>query len=653
MNTGIFLEAETFADLGGWTVDTQSYEALGSFYLLAHGIGKPVRDAVTEFRTGEPAQWHVHVRTRDWTAVWKRGTPAGRFQLLVDGKPLENILGTEGLEWNWQKAGSVELAPGTHTLALHDLTGFDGRCDAVFLTPDSAFIPPNGKEELGRFRRELCGTAVADDPESYDLLICGGGYAGLCTGIAAKKKGIKFKIIQNRPVVGGCGSSEIRVWTGGKVNVPPYPRLGNVAAMLSPIKGAAGLKKDAGLFEDFRKSALFEPDRELLLDEAVIGAETDPADPRKITAVITRSVRTGRETRRRARLFADCTGDAVLANLVGCTILYGSEGREVYGESLGLAKSSPLVMGHSTLWETRERDHEVDFPDIDWGIEFNDSNALARFDCCWDWETGQYRDQVMDIEYIRDYGLMTCFANWSFLKNRSKRKAEWRNMELEWISAIGGKRESRRVLGDLVLTQNDIEKKIPYEDATGSITWSIDLHFPDPENRKKFGEAFQSCAYHRGIGSPYPVPYRCLYAKDVDNLFLGGRCLSLSHVAFSCVRVMRTLGMLGEVVGMAAEICIRRNCLPRAVYSEYLDELKSAMTEGIPMDPPFGWMPGNEEAYHFMRPVGMFGNETENCWYHFGPQGDPTEPIPEEIGHCLEDLNVIHKNGKPYRVSGK
>ena len=653
MNTGIFLEAETFADLGGWTVDTQSYEALGSFYLLAHGIGKPVRDAVTEFRTGEPAQWHVHVRTRDWTAVWKRGTPAGRFQLLIDGKPLENILGTEGLEWNWQKAGSVELAPGTHTLALHDLTGFDGRCDAVFLTPDSAFIPPNGKEELGRFRRELCGTAVADDPESYDLLICGGGYAGLCTGIAAKKKGIKFKIIQNRPVVGGCGSSEIRVWTGGKVNVPPYPRLGNVAAMLSPIKGAAGLKKDAGLFEDFRKSALFEPDRELLLDEAVIGAETDPADPRKITAVITRSVRTGRETRRRARLFADCTGDAVLANLVGCTILYGSEGREVYGESLGLAKSSPLVMGHSTLWETRERDHEVAFPDIDWGIEFNDSNALARFDCCWDWETGQYRDQVMDIEYIRDYGLMTCFANWSFLKNRSKRKAEWRNMELEWISAIGGKRESRRVLGDLVLTQNDIEKKIPYEDATGSITWSIDLHFPDPENRKKFGEAFQSCAYHRGIGSPYPVPYRCLYAKDADNLFLGGRCLSLSHVAFSCVRVMRTLGMLGEVVGMAAEICIRRNCLPRAVYSEYLAELKSAMKEGIPMDPPFGWMPGNEEAYHFMRPVGMFGNETENCWYHFGPQGGPTEPIPEEIGHCLEDLDVIHKNGKPYRVSGK
>ena len=90
MNTGIFLEAETFADLGGWTVDTQSYEALGSFYLLAHGIGKPVRDAVTEFRTGEPAQWHVHVRTRDWTAVWKRGTPAGRFQLLIDGKPLEN-----------------------------------------------------------------------------------------------------------------------------------------------------------------------------------------------------------------------------------------------------------------------------------------------------------------------------------------------------------------------------------------------------------------------------------------------------------------------------------------------------------------------------------------------------------------------------------
>ena len=173
------------------------------------------------------------------------------------------------------------------------------------------------------------------------------------------------------------------------------------------------------------------------------------------------------------------------------------------------------------------------------------------------------------------------------------------------------------------------------------------MHFPDPDNKRKFGEAFLSCAYHRGIGSPYPVPYRCLYAKDVDNLFLGGRCISLSHVAFSCVRVMRTLGMLGEVIGMAAEICVKHQCYPRAVYARYLDELKEAMQKGISMELPFGWLPGNEEAYHFMRPVGMFGNETENCWYHFDQEGKPIEPIPDEIVNCMNELGVIHKNGKP------
>jgi hypothetical protein len=116
---------------------------------------------------------------------------------------------------------------------------------------------------------------------------------------------------------------------------------------------------------------------------------------------------------------------------------------------------------------------------------------------------------------------------------------------------------------------------------------------------------------------------------------------------------MRTLGMLGEVIGMAADICIRKECLPRAVYAEYLDDLKVAMNEGIPMDPPFGWLPGNEEAYHFMRPVGMYGNKTENCWYHFDQDGKPIEEVPEAIGICMEELGIMHKDGRPYRASSQ
>lgn len=443
----IFLETEQFDSLGGWTVETQCREAMGSFWIFAHGCGRPVADASTSFETDHPAKWHVRVRTRDWTAVWKRGTPAGRFLILFDGRPLETELGTNGPEWSWQYAGCAELPAGTHQLALHDLTGFDGRCDAVFLSEDENDIPPNGRDELDVFRRKFAKTALKDDPVMYDLIVCGGGFAGLCAGISAKKSGLRTLVVQDRPVAGGCGSSEVRVWTGGKVNVPPYPRLGNVAAAISPIRGTPGMKKDFELFEDDRKTMLFEKGVDLLLNEAVVRVETDPSDRRLIRSVITRSVRTGQETRRFAKLFTDATGDAFLARQTGCEIMYGSEGRDEYGEFLAPEHPEKTVMGHSTLWETRRLDRPVPFPDIDWGIAFSDENALERFDCCWDWETGQFRDQIMDIEYIRDYGLMTCFANWSFLKNRSARRGEWENMDLEWISAIGGKRESCRVKG--------------------------------------------------------------------------------------------------------------------------------------------------------------------------------------------------------------
>ena len=169
------------------------------------------------------------------------------------------------------------------------------------------------------------------------------------------------------------------------------------------------------------------------------------------------------------------------------------------------------------------------------------------------------------------------------------------------------------------------------------------MHYADPDNQAKFGEAFQSCAYQLGLLEPYPVPYRCLIARDVRNLFLGGRCLSMTHISFSSVRVMRTLGMLGEVIGMAAAVCRRHDCLPKAVYSEYLDELKALMTAGIDMTPPCSWGVGYQDAYHFMRPVGMFGNANENCWIRYDVNGKPTADIPQGLQEVIDRLGVQRK----------
>ena len=157
---------------------------------------------------------------------------------------------------------------------------------------------------------------------------------------------------------------------------------------------------------------------------------------------------------------------------------------------------------------------------------------------------------------------------------------KYKNLSLGWVAHIAGKRESRRLLGDHILTENDIRNYVEYPDASGSTTWSIDLHYPDPENTKNFPEnEFKSIAKHITI-YPYPVPYRCLYSRNVENLFMAGRNISVTHVALGTTRVMRTTGILGEVVGMAASVCKERRCLPRDVYNLYLSQLIVLMKEG-------------------------------------------------------------------------
>lgn len=198
----------------------------------------------------------------------------------------------------------------------------------------------------------------------------------------------------------------------------------------------------------------------------------------------------------------------------------------------------------------------------------------------WTWETGMNRDQCKEFERIRDYGLMVVYSNWSHLKNRLANNSEYRNRKLGWVAYIAGKRESRRLLGDHVLTENDLIHEVKYPDASFTTTWSIDLHYPDPKNSKHFpGNEFKSICTH-GKTNPYAVPYRCLYSRNVNNLFMAGRNISVTHIGLGTVRVMRTTGMMGEVVGLAASLCARHKALPRDIYTTHLDKLKSLMEKG-------------------------------------------------------------------------
>jgi len=198
----------------------------------------------------------------------------------------------------------------------------------------------------------------------------------------------------------------------------------------------------------------------------------------------------------------------------------------------------------------------------------------------WTWETGMNMDQIREAEKIRDYGMLVIFSNWSYLKNEHPQKP-YKNHSLAWVAYIAGKRESRRLLGDHILTENDIVNYTLYPDASAITSWSIDLHYPDPKNSEHFkGAEFKSIAVHKNI-HPYPIPYRCLYSRNIDNLFMAGRNISVTHVALGTTRVMRTCGIMGEVVGMAASLCKKHQVNPRGIYLAHLEELKTLMEKGV------------------------------------------------------------------------
>jgi len=574
----LLVETESFADKGGWVVDQQFMDQMGSPFLLAHGMGMPVADASTRLQVPESGTYRVLARTRNWVAHWTQKDAPGTFQVAVNGKRLGAVLGTQGAEWDWQEAGTVSLEKGDVALALHDLTGFDGRCDALLLTTDAGFKPETDVAKLEAFRRKMGTITAPQSSGHYDLIVVGGGIPGVCASISAARLGLKVALLQDRPVLGGNNSSEVRVHLAGRQNLDPFPRLGDVVSEIGPAKG--GNAQPPEYYEDQRKLEAVKAEKNISLFLNTRGLAVE-MEGTKIAAVIGRNIETGVETRFVAPLVLDNTGDGVIGALAGAESRYGRESRSETQESTAPETADAQTMGSSVQWYSRDAKQPVAFPDIAWGLPFNDENCERVKMGEWTWETGMKLHQVDEFERVRDYGMLVVYSNWSFLKNRSKVKADYANLRLDWVAYVAGKRESRRLIGDLILKEQDLVDRVIYPDATACTTWTIDLHYPDPKNTKHFpGNEFKSIAKHKAI-YPYPIPYRCLYSKNVDNLFMAGRNISVTHVALGTVRVMRTGGMMGEVVGMAASICKKNGCSPRDVYAKHLDELKALMTKGV------------------------------------------------------------------------
>ncbi len=256
-------EAEQFAEKGGWKVDTQFIESMGSPYLNAHGLGDAVSDATTTAEIPEDGEYRVWVRTIDWSERLGRAEGAGRFSLQINGKPVGGELGKGKPEWDWQNAGIAKLKAGKATFALKDLSGFNARVDAILLSNDQKITPPTKLSIEDRTQWDVPGSLTGvEELKDFDLVVVGGGYGGMGSALSAARLGAKVALIQNRKVLGGNGSSEIRVWAKG--NFPPneYPFASIIKEVTDGAKASPGTYEE---FEDAKKERILRAEKNITL----------------------------------------------------------------------------------------------------------------------------------------------------------------------------------------------------------------------------------------------------------------------------------------------------------------------------------------------------------------------------------------------------
>lgn len=559
----LFLEAEGFQNKGGWVVDPQFVFQMGSPYLLAHGMGKPVANGSTAAVFPATGNYHTWVRTKNWVpGEWEA---PGRFKLAVGGKTLDAVLGTEE-GWNWQYAGMVAVDNKETTVELLDLTGFDGRCDAIYFST-ARVVPPSDPVRLADWRRKMTGEPSRPAKSfGYDLVVVGGGIAGCAAAIAAAEQGLNVALVHDRPVLGGNTSGEIRVHTEG---ITGYSD--RILSMLNttghwPNGSPEAYKDDRkrhSNIERYRNITLF-----LDFKAFRVGKSGN-----KVKWVDARHTSSGETKRFTAPVFADCTGDGWIGYWAKAEYMYGREDSARFGESWSKYgslwssdKADNRVMGSSLLWRSRPAEGKVSFPEVPWAMGVAKGYAAIKGE--WQWEyTSNDLNQVEDAEYIRDHLLRAIYGSFS---NARKDPAN-SSLELEWVGYTSGKRESRRLLGDYIYTFNDEKYMREFPDAVVVEKRSVDVHFSlaaqDPGKPDFLSEAM----YYKV--DKYYIPYRSLYSRNITNLFMAGRCFSCSHIGLGGPRVMNTTGQMGVAVGYAASLCKKYRETPRGIYQHHLDEL--------------------------------------------------------------------------------
>ncbi|MDT0268586.1 FAD-dependent oxidoreductase [Streptomyces sp. DSM 44915] len=397
-----------------------------------------------------------------------------------------------------------------------------------------------------------------------DTVIVGGGLAGTCAAITAARAGARVVLVQDRPVLGGNASSEIRLWALGasaqSSNNNRWAREGGVLDEILVENTFRNPEGNAVLFDTvLLEKVSAEPNITLLLNTAATGATKDGDRIRSVTAFCAQDSTRYELT---APVFCDASGDGVLGYLAGAAYRMGAEGREEFGELFAPEESYGALLGQSIYFYSKDVGAPVRFtppsyalPDITEIPRWRSFNTAVQGCRLWWIEYGGRLDTVHDTERIKWELWKVVYGVWNHLKN-SGDFPEADTLTLEWVGLIPGKRESRRFEGLHMLRQQDIVEQRTHPDAISSGGWSMDLHPADGVFSAHDGS---SHLHARGV---YQIPYRCAVSRDVPNLLLAGRIISVTHVAFASTRVMATCAQIGQAVGLAAARCARDGLLP-------------------------------------------------------------------------------------------
>ena len=602
----IFVDARDFKQAGGWKLDRQFITTVGFPYLLAAGIGTPVEKAQIDLAVETAGRYNVWVRTKDWLAEYS----PGKFHVEMPGF-VGRPLGEDGREeWHWEHAGQADLNEGKTVLSLIDDSGYYGRVSTILLTDDLTYIPPEKTEDIRLLRRQLLHESI--EPEQggeYDIIVVGAGVAGCLAAIAAARQGMKTLLLDEREAPGG--NALLGVPVNGATFQPNIRETGLVEE-LARLSAAYGMSNSKTLLKMFEAEPLltYRP------YSALIGAVTENAQ--RIDCVKIIDVNTDREYIYRGKIFIDCSGDGWLAYFAGAEMRRGREAASEFGEESAPEKADGNLMsgvnfGEAFLYRAVNTGKPCPYTPPAWAYRFPTEEAYSRpvtssYD--YDFTAGTWFhehhgdvDEFTQPEKARDEIIRIILGVWDYMKNVWWKREKAVPYALKTVSTTLAKRETNRIMGDYILTQNDIESTKDFPDKIAYGGWPIDMH----NHAGIFGKE-SPYEVSREV-DPYPIPYRCTYSKNISNLMFAGRNISTTHIALGSVRVQGTLAVIGEAVGTAAAMCVQKQITPRALGQTFIHQLQQKLNKNDL------YIPGivNEDPADFARSASFSASSVNSC----------------------------------------